>query len=389
MQTDQKRLILIALLLLALVLRVAYWQIEFPDFIYFLDPWLNELRVRGPSIIGTQFAYANYHPPYLYIIWFFSLFVPDNISVIKLVGLLGDIALAGAVYGIVRQILPQRPLRATIGAVLVLCLPTVLFNSAVWGQCDAIYSAFLLYAVLMVLKKKLQWAWIMFAVVVSFKTQGLFLLPFMGFVTFYHRQWRTVLYGVVAGAMLLGMPIVFGVPAEGLIGYYMKDFQPMWGVLRLSWWCPNLMSWLPNEQYGAWRAVGLVLFGGLLLMACYAGWRRFALSRDSVALVALAALSCMAATFVLPQVHGRYYFPAEILLLVLVLLKFWSWWPVMVIQLTTMTALVAYFVTDASDDMWPYRVLSVPMALVVGYLIFTLTQYNARGIINHTSEGKE
>lgn len=366
------------------ILHAIYWSVKFPDYVDFLRPWLLELRERGPSIIGTPFAYANYHPPYLYLLWFFSLFIPDNLSVVKLLSLLGDVALAGGVYVIIRQVLPRRPYKAAIGAGIAMLLPTVMINSAMWGQCDALYSAFLMYAVGFVLRRKLGWAWVMFAVAIAFKTQGLFLLPFMAYVSWCYRHWKGMVYGMFTGGALLGMPLLFGITLQQLVPYYMKDFQPMWGRLRLSWWCPNLMSWFPNSQYDLWRAFGLVLFALLLVAACYFGWRRWFAS-SSTALLALAATSCMTATFVLPQVHGRYYFPAEILLFTYVFVTRGKWQFVVAMQAATVIALLTYFATDASDDMTPYRLLSLPMGAVLGYLIFMVVRHSAHGIIKKTS----
>lgn len=361
------------------------WKAEFPDFTIFLNPWLDALRAHGPAIIGTDFA--NYHPPYLYIIWFFSLFIPDNLSVIKAVSALGDILLALSVYGVVRQVMPHGNVKY-VAAYAVTLLPTVMINSAFWGQCDAFYTAFLLFALMYALKGNGAGVWALVGAAVAFKTQGIFLIPFALFVTLAQKHAPTVIaYAALVLIGLLGAPLLFGVQISQLVTYYVTDLSPMWGMEMLSWWCANVMAWLPDSQYYLWHYVGIGAYVLILVGFAVYGWRVRSGKVTSRQLIVVATLSAMLSTFVLPQMHERYYFPAEVLLFVLAVLA--PRWAVAagIMQFVTITAMGILFAGHVSPDRLPFKVLSL---LVFGIIIALFIRvHKARGIINHTSEGKE
>ena len=60
---------------------------------------------------------------------------------------------------------------------LTMILPTVVFNGAYWGQCDAIYCSLCLMALYMGLKKRGAACMMFFGAALSFKLQTVFFLP--------------------------------------------------------------------------------------------------------------------------------------------------------------------------------------------------------------------
>ena len=71
----------------------------------------------------------------------------------------------------------KRSSAAMIGALVVVCAPTIFINSAAWGQCDAIYTAFCLGSLFFLLKQQPARACVFFALALSFKLQAIFFLP--------------------------------------------------------------------------------------------------------------------------------------------------------------------------------------------------------------------
>lgn len=371
--------------LIALGVHIALWREQSMDFMLYLNPWLDAMRQQGPAIVGTDFA--NYHPPYMYIIWFFSLFIPDNLSVIKFVAILGDVLLALSVYSAVKTIKP-RGYTKYFAAVFAMLLPTVLVNSAFWGQCDAFYAACLVFAVMWALKHNTTGMWIMVAVAIAFKTQGIFLVPFALYVTAgQKRNLKGVVYAGIVLLALLAVPLVYGISINQLVHYYMLDVQPMWGLKLLSWWCPNVMAWLPDSQYYTWHYAGI---GAYIFTAVgfymYGQYERQT-TASKYTLVKLAALSVMLSTFVLPQMHERYYFPAEVMLLVLAMCNKKWLVAVLLMQIVTLLAMAVLFAGYRDPAMIPYRALSLVVAGII--VALGVSVYKARGIIKNTSEGKE
>jgi Gpi18-like mannosyltransferase len=70
------------------------------------------------------------------------------VSVIKLVPFVFDIIAAIVAYFFVGGLAGSGSLAQNIAPLCILAGPTVILNSSVWGQCDIIYTAFLLLAVL-------------------------------------------------------------------------------------------------------------------------------------------------------------------------------------------------------------------------------------------------
>ncbi len=379
----------------ALGLHVLFWQAKFPDYTMYLDPWLTAMRQHGPGIVGSDFS--NYHPPYLYLIWLISLLVPDNLSVIKLTGLFIDIAMGIAVYYLVLQVWHSR-IKAALIAASALVLPTVIINSAAWGQCDALVTTFLLWSVAMALRKRFVYMWLFAATALAVKTQAIFIVPWLVYITGYYRQGvKGVMAGTLFLLILLALPVLAGHTVHDLVAYYLRDVQPMWGVRLLSWWCPNIMIWLPTELFDIGKLLGVTLFGIITAGFGFIGWRHTIKDRK-LTLLLLATLSCLLAPFVLPQMHERYFYPAEVLLWVLAAGSLRWVTLALIMQAVTFTGMWWMFASDMSRDFTIHKVLSVFMFGIISIVAVAIVRQNspqirgraqgARGILRYrTNEG--
>src|ERR1044071_3788112 len=159
---------------LALVLRLALFSYETFDYYNFLGPWYDHLRKSGFQ--GFKTGFSDYTPPYLYLLWLLTYLPVPKLYAIKSIGLLSDFVLALLGLLVVRLKYDRRPVWLAAFAA-VLFAPTIFFNSALWGQCDAIYTAFLLAALYCLLKRWAGRALLFFSVALAFKLQALFLLP--------------------------------------------------------------------------------------------------------------------------------------------------------------------------------------------------------------------
>lgn len=130
-------------------------------------------------------------PPYLVILALASYLPIQPIVAVKAISILGDLALAGVGAAIVARLRPQsfRTPVAAFGAVFL--LPTVVMNSGVWGQCDSLYAACCLAAVLALIDRRALAASAWFGLAFGFKLQAIFLLPLLIAVVIVnrHRWW--------------------------------------------------------------------------------------------------------------------------------------------------------------------------------------------------------
>jgi Gpi18-like mannosyltransferase len=91
-------------------------------------------------------TFTDYLPPYIYLLVLvvsLKKLLPDPVLAIKLISIAFDYAMAAVMFRLVRARYPAGYL-PVLGYASVLLAPTVICNSGVWGQADAIYTIFLL-----------------------------------------------------------------------------------------------------------------------------------------------------------------------------------------------------------------------------------------------------
>lgn len=121
------------------------------DYDIFLQHWIDSYT--GMTIkegLGTYIG-SDYSPPYLYLLLLISRFQNGPyMYMVKAVSVAFDVLLAYAVMK-----LSSFRMKGEAGPILMFhiasILPTVVFNSAYWGQCDGIYTSFCLLALYLIL----------------------------------------------------------------------------------------------------------------------------------------------------------------------------------------------------------------------------------------------
>src|SRR3972149_4094195 len=144
----------------------------------FLLPWYDKLAADGFAALREPFA--NYTPPYLYLLALGTAtqsFLPKIVA-IKSISIFFDLCNAFMVYKIVKIKFPQGR-TALLAAAGFLLLPTVLLNSAYWGQADAIYTFFLLTCIYFLLLDRPLPAMVFLGISFSFKALAVFLAPLL------------------------------------------------------------------------------------------------------------------------------------------------------------------------------------------------------------------
>lgn len=298
----------------ALLLRVTLFPFESWDYHQFLQGWYTQLKQNG-GFAAVGMNIGNYMPTYLYLLAPFTYFPISGLAAIKLVSTVADVVLAAYVMRIVD--LKYGPFVGFFAYAAVLFLPGVLLNSAVWGQCDSIYTAALAAFLYYVMTDHENRAVIAFAVAFVFKLQAVFLAPLL-LLLLLKRKIRP-------GALLF-LPLVYllSVFPAILAGRGPKDLLKVYLAQsklypRLVMSLPNLYAWIPDKGDGDGSQIPVyfgtagVLFAGavVLIVLFYLFRKDFPLDNDR--LVALALFFALLLPFVLPHMHERYFYPAEVL----------------------------------------------------------------------------
>jgi Gpi18-like mannosyltransferase len=306
----------VLLVLFALAIYAFLWPGVTGDMRHFLLPWLDHILERGP--VGAFAApFSNYTPPYLYLLALVSplaAFVP-KISLIKALSVAGTVCLAAAF----RQLLRSAGKSEFEAALWLLILPSVAINAAGFGQCDAAWSAACLMAIAAAASGRRLAMVMWFGIAISFKAQAAFLGPFVVLQLVQQRA-RPVLWGVPALVYGLAMlpAAVAGWPLANLATVYLRqaEWNPELASTASNPW--SVVQYLTPGSASGWFWTGF-LAAAVAALVYVAAFRRREL--DATGIVALALLSACLVPFLLPKMHERFFFLADVLAFALALLR--------------------------------------------------------------------
>jgi Gpi18-like mannosyltransferase len=352
-----------ALLLLGLAARTRLSDVT-SDMSLFLVPWFDHLHSQGIAIaLGESFS--NYTPPYTYLLALMTLtasFLP-KVTAIKLISIIADVVNAFLVYRIVRLQSPAGLTPAWAAAVF-LCLPTVYLNSTIWGQADAVYTVFLLAGLYYFLKEETTGGMLAFSLAFAFKAQAVFLVPFLAVLlcTRRIRPWQLVLVPAVYAAMCVPTVLLGRGWLDVLTVYLHQSETYHW----LSGNAPNLYIFVPRGHYRAGLRAGLVVAAVAL-----AAWVAASVARGRATsrerLVLLALVSVALTPFLLPKMHDRYFYPADVLSLVLAFTLPETWFVPLAFQASSLLAYTVYLRQDPVSNVEIGALINLA---VIGYLLY-------------------
>ncbi|MDP1545143.1 MAG: glycosyltransferase family 39 protein [Anaerolineales bacterium] len=280
----------------------------------FLFLWYDEILKGGFSSLSESFS--NYTPPYLYLLWVATkthAFLP-KIAAIKSISILFDLINGFWIYKIVSIKYPKG-WTALLGAAIFLSLPTVILNSSFWGQADSVYTCFLLASLYCLLKDKPLPAIVFLGISLSFKAQAVFFSPLLLLLLFRKRV-PLLYFGLVPMVyVLLMLPAMLaGRPLLDLLTIYFNQAN-QYSYLSLN--APNLYIFVSNEYYTKGVFLGILIT--LIILSLWVGIYVKKIKTFTPEIVVFCAfISVAMVPFLLPKMHDRYFYLADILSLLAV-----------------------------------------------------------------------
>jgi len=261
------------------------------------------------------------------------------------------------VFRIVRVRYPQGPL-PVFAFLTFLLLPTIVINSAYWGQADVIYTTALLACLYFFLTERPTLAMLAFGLAVSTKLQAIFLAPFL-MILYLNKKTSLASFFLVPGVYLaMILPAWFiGRPLPDLLTIYLAQGET---YRELTMNAPTLYTWIPNSLYDIFVPAGLLLTILVALGLIAAAHKNLAASSNT--LIALATLSVIAMPFFLPKMHDRYFYPADVFSLVL---GFYSPELFFIPLLVQFVSLFAYFPFLFQAEPVPLEMLAVILVVTM------------------------
>ncbi len=355
---------LILLLLGALALRLTLAYVLFPGSGFATDlnsyiAWANVMAERGPGgFYGS--VWSDYPPGYLLVLWPIGLLGSflggdgGNATgeLIKLPAIAADLAVGFLLYRLVLGwTWPGRraPQLALIAAAVWLFNPVTIYDSAIWGQTDAVGALVMLLAVAALVRGNGEGSAALLAVAALMKPQfGIVLAPIVvGVLISRHllrrgsaprnrpwgpaaiRPWlaaeqgplRLVTAGLAFVLVFLAIALPFGIgpiqylslmsQTAGGYPYLSVNAYNLWALLGAGGSPPLALAyaWSPDDVPLLGPLPGILIGTVLLALGFLWGFLRSILAADRWTIL-LAAVWLSLAFFFLPtRVHERYLFP--------------------------------------------------------------------------------
>lgn len=287
------------------------------DYNTFLSHWVEFFRLND-GFSGISQSVGNYNLPYLYFLALFSYLPLNDLYLIKLLSIAFDVVLAFGIMKIV-SIYTFSENKRLAAYLITLLMPTVLLNGAYWGQCDSIYTAFAVLAIWCVMTEKPKSAMAFMALSFGFKLQAVFILPFFLIFLFTGKMKLRHLLVFPLTYIIEILPAVFlGRPITDAFMLYFNQANTVGS--GLSYNSPSLFSIFKDiTNVDAVSVIAIVWTFIYMLLILFWAWRkRYSISNES--LLGLALLLVIGIPFLLPHMHDRYFFMADVLILVLAIL---------------------------------------------------------------------
>jgi Gpi18-like mannosyltransferase len=321
---DKETWTITGVLLLAVLCRVALFDFESWDYKSILSKWYEHLMTEGRwrglgTMNSTFFSYPSLYMSGLSLAsW---LPVPD-LYAIKLLSVVFDFVGGYFVFQI-GQLLGHSRKRALVIAGVVLFLPTVVINASMWGQCDMMYVSCFLWSFLEFLRKRPARCLLAFGFAIALKPQAVFWMPFLGGLLFAGQiKVRHLAVSAVVYAAC-GLPEILAGRnwAPVLFHWLRMENQP---GLTLN--APNWYQWFsPHEAYLAYLGKALAMIVGCI-------WRRKLYAESPERLMPVVLLGLISIPFLLPGMHERYFFPADVFSILYAFSVPKRWWVALYVQ---------------------------------------------------------
>ncbi len=354
--------------LIAFFARYAGRECQSMDYVYFFKPWFDQMKEAG-GLPSLKEQIGNYSLLYQTIIAFMTYIDIECIYQYKILNVIFDYGCAFVIAELVAAAVKEKRFgqKYNIAFAVSMMLPTAITNGAYWGQCDSIYSFFLLLTVLLLYKEKYKCAFAAYGLAFAFKFQAIFMLPFIiccwiskkkfsilnlwvTLVTF----WASGIVAYLNGRNIFdAFKIYFGQANDNIAMY--DNFSSFWHLFNNDY-----------GRFGTMASLIAITLMGLGLYAVMYGKKSF---DNAEKLLNGAAWFLWTAILFMPNMRDRYGFTMDIMLVGLTCIN------IKYIKFAAVSVLIStigygtYLVSQPS----PYnRVTALIYLIAWGYFGYTL-----------------
>ena len=367
-----------------------------PDITLFYLRWYEHIVTYG-RWASLEGSYANYSPPYLYILSLFSLLNGKigPVVLIKLAQVPGMIAAAWLFWSICRR-LGCSQTRSLLAAWIVLAAPEVVQNTLIWGQCDMLHTACLLLMVRLLLARRAGWAMAALGMALAFKLQAIFAGAVVAalFLSGEVPLWSALCVPVAYVAMMVPAHLA-GRSWKQLLLIYTQEYGT-YPAIGMDVANPYQLIEHYTSRHG--HVYSFVLHGAFVLTVAATGGLIWYLSRSRWRLRGERLIFAMAAAllispYLLPKMHDRYFFAGDVMVLLLMTIRPSLWAPAAMLQASSLMTAYPHLYQGGLDEPTAFYIL--PVALTTWALVWVMRvmwsadEVEVRAEVTHSNEQVE
>lgn len=296
------------IVVMGIALRICMFSHESGDYLNYLKPWMDEMRTLSGVKPLTQ-PIGNYNIPYLYLLFLATKLPFTDLFVLKIFSVIFDVILSLTIV----TVLKSQQVKDGFGNValaLSMIAPTLFLNSGYWGQCDSVYCALLLIGIYKCANKKSASGCIFLGLALSFKLQAIFMFPILAFFLAYKLVKPFDLCYILASFFAVCLPVL-------LLGRSISDtfliyFEQVGYYSSINMNAPSLWAIVPkgSDDIFMFAALCVAVIVILLFTFICLIYRPIKTTQD---IYELCFIFAMLVPFILPKMHERYFYIAEVL----------------------------------------------------------------------------
>jgi len=289
------------------------------DMSTFLIPWYDCIKSAG-GIKSLENQVGDYNILYQTIIACLTYLDVNPVYLYKSLSSLFDFVLAiSGAYIISKGYKKKWNESAIFGLVYaaILFLPTVVLNSAFWGQCDSIYAVLIMWSVYFIYIDRPRRGFIILGIAFAFKLQSIFIVPVIIYLYFYKRNF-SIIYSFYTVVVFWLSGIVGYINGRNLLDVF-KIYQNQtgeYGMLYMN--TPSFWSIFSSDKdYHLLMEFAIILT--IVILGC---GLLFLLEKkiridDLSNLLLLVSWTLWTSVIFLPGMHERYTYPLDVVLIML------------------------------------------------------------------------
>ncbi len=381
-------IVILFLFIFSLIIRISFLDYRSGDMNNYLLPWINHLSNNGgflalkdyPNFSGST---CDYPLAYINILALFSYLPFNKMYIVKFISFFFEYLLAIGLFNVIKTITKNKFI-AFFGLCIVLFLPTPILDSAIWGQCDQLYTCGIIWGLYFILKKHPNIAMIIISFALANKMHTFFVFPALIYLWLNKKiTLRSFLFIPIVLFITFIPGYIFGVGFSEPLKIY---FVQMGKYQNANYGAANIFALLEfpsmyeaiNKGAGIFFSISII---GIVLFILY--YKKIAPTKKNI--IYVATLFAYITPYVLPHMHDRYFYFADMMILIYVLINKKKYYLVAISQIAS-SMCYTHFLTGEYIFQNLLGTESVKVASLMNLVIIFILLYDMKNLEKEENE---